>query len=126
MKELAQFTVYWPGLDGAVEKYVQTCTSCQEGRSREPLVPLIAWNVSSEPWPRLHIDFACPFEKHMWLAVVDALSKWVEIKPMNTTTTEATVKVLHELFCRFGIPFSLVSDNGRSLQMRNSVSSVSS
>jgi len=59
--------------------------------------------------------------------VVDAFSKWVEIKPMNTTTTEATVKVLHELFCRFGIPRSLVSDNGPQFAiLKNSVSSVSS
>ena len=112
MRELARFTVYWPGLDEAVEKYVQNCSSCQEARAREPLVPLFAWNVPSEPWSRLHVDFAGPFEKHMWLVVVDAFSKWVEIKPMTTTTTEATVKVLHELFCRFGIPRSLVSDNG--------------
>jgi len=42
MKELAPFTVYLPGLDDAVEKCVQTCTSCQETRSRKPLVPLFA------------------------------------------------------------------------------------
>jgi len=66
MRELARFTVYWPGLDDA---------ACQEARAREPLVPMFAWNVPSEPWSRLHVDFAGPFEKHMWLVVVDAFSK---------------------------------------------------
>ena len=70
MRELARFTVYWPGLDEAVEKYVQNCSSCQEARTREPLVPLFAWNVPSEPWSRLHVDFAGPFEKHMWLELL--------------------------------------------------------
>jgi len=68
------------------------------------LVPLFAWNVPSEPWSRLHIDFAGPFEKHMWLVVVDAFSKRVVIKPMHMTTAEATIKVLYEMFCRFEIP----------------------
>jgi len=40
----------------------------------------------------------------MWLVVVDAFSKWVVIKPMHLTTTEATIKVLYEMFCRFEIP----------------------
>jgi len=48
----------------------------------------------------------------MWLVVIDAFSKWVEIKPMHSTTTDAIINVLYELFCGFGIPRSMVSDNG--------------
>ncbi|XP_037505848.1 uncharacterized protein K02A2.6-like [Rhipicephalus sanguineus] len=48
----------------------------------------------------------------MYLVVVDAHSKWPEVFPMGTTTSEATISCLHELFCRFGFPETLVSDNG--------------
>ena len=42
----------------------------------------------------------------MYLIVVDAHSKWLEVLPMTTATA------LRTLFARFGIPESLVSDNG--------------
>lgn len=40
------------------------------------------------------------------------LSKWLKIKTMQATTAAATVKALREIFCRFGLPRVIVSDNG--------------
>ncbi|XP_040359235.2 uncharacterized protein K02A2.6-like [Ixodes scapularis] len=51
----------------------------------------------------------------MFLVVVDAHSKWPEVFTMQSTTTERTVRCLRELFCRFGIPETIVSDNGPQL-----------
>lgn len=48
----------------------------------------------------------------MLLIVVDAYSKWLEVKITNMTTTELTIAILDELFARHGIPITLVSDNG--------------
>eukprot|EP00731_Ephydatia_muelleri_P021050 Em0013g777a len=73
---------------------------------------LASWNVPTEPWQRIHIDYAGPFEGSSWLVVVDAFSKWIEIKPQRSTTTSGTVKALREIFCRFGLPRVIVSDNG--------------
>ena len=44
--------------------------------------------------------------------MIDAHSKWIEVIPMNSTTTIATVEKLRVLFAQFGIPDVLVSDNG--------------
>eukprot|EP00731_Ephydatia_muelleri_P010462 Em0005g1048a len=73
---------------------------------------LASGNVPTEPWQRIHIDYAGPFEGSSWLVVVDAFSKWIEIKPQRSTTTSGTVKALREIFCRFGLPRVIVSDNG--------------
>jgi len=43
---------------------------------------------------------------------VDAQSKWFEVVPMSTTTTEKTMEVLRSMFARYGIPQQLVTDNG--------------
>ncbi|KAJ8357039.1 hypothetical protein SKAU_G00198330 [Synaphobranchus kaupii] len=57
-------------------------------------------------------DFAGPFEGHMFLVVVDAHSKWPEVKLMGSTTTSKTIQALRGLFSRHGLPEVLVSDNG--------------
>lgn len=46
------------------------------------------------------------------MIVVDAHSKWLEVIPMKSTTTEKTLEVLHNLFAAYGLPEQLVSDNG--------------
>ena len=43
---------------------------------------------------------------------MDAHSKWLEVFPMMTTTTEKTIAVLRNLFSPYGLPQQLVSDNG--------------
>jgi len=48
----------------------------------------------------------------MFLVVVDAHSRWLEIERMNTTTLERTIETLQKLVARYGITAQLVSDNG--------------
>ena len=105
MKGLARSRVWWPGMAGQIEEKVQSCTACQSHRNRPAPVPL-------NPWERIHVDFAGPMEGVMYLVVVDSYSKWVEVEPMRTTTTEKTLDVLRMLFARYGLPKELVTDNG--------------
>ncbi|XP_013928944.1 PREDICTED: vomeronasal type-2 receptor 26-like [Thamnophis sirtalis] len=42
----------------------------------------------------------------------DALSKWVELFPMCSTTSGTTIQILEAIFTTHGIPDVLVSDNG--------------
>ena len=60
----------------------------------------------------MHVDYAGPFEGKYWLVVIDAYSKWLEIKECQTTTAAVTIKLLREMFCRLGVPKLIVSDNG--------------
>ncbi|XP_037811061.1 uncharacterized protein K02A2.6-like [Lucilia sericata] len=70
------------------------------------------WPIPSEPWQRLHIDYARPIEGQYFLVIVDALSKWPEIIATKTITTQQTIQILREVFARFGLPEIVVSDNG--------------
>ena len=36
-----------------------------------------------QPWSRLHFNFAGPMFNHMYLMVVDADTKWIEVFPMS-------------------------------------------
>ena len=72
----------------------------------------------TRPWSRLHIDYAGPFLGQMWLVIIDAHSKWLEVFLMSSTTSTGTAQCLREVFARFGLPERIVTDNAP-----NSVSS---
>ncbi len=76
------------------------------------VAPLHPWQWPTRLWSRLHIDYASPLENKMFLIVIDAHSKWIEVFPMTSATALTTVQHLHQLVSRFGIPDSIVSDNG--------------
>ena len=47
-----------------------------------------------------------------YMVLVDSYSKWIEVEPMRTTTTEKTVDILRTIFACYGLPKVLVYDNG--------------
>ena len=75
-------------------------------------IPLHPWIWPAQPWQRIHIDYAGPFQGKYYFLVVDAHSKWPEIVEMSSTTTEKTITVLRCMFAQFGLPHQVVSDNG--------------
>jgi len=111
MKSLARSYVWWPGIDRDIENAVKSCPGCQLVQKAPALAPLHPWEWPSNPWERIHIDYAGPFMGSMFLVVVDAHSKWPEIFMTKGTTSAITVGVLRTLFARTGIPMQLVSDN---------------
>ena len=94
MKEIARSYFWWPSLDAAIEEKAKSCSSCQKLRNVPQLAPLHPWDWPEEPWQRIHIDFAGPFENHTFLVVVDAHSKWPEVVVMKSTSSEGTIEEL--------------------------------
>ena len=68
--------------------------------------------MADAPWKRVHVDLAGPIDGEMFMIVVDAHSKWPEVVFMPRITTDQTIEALKMVFCRFGYPEVLVSDNG--------------
>ncbi|XP_065192451.1 uncharacterized protein K02A2.6-like [Sycon ciliatum] len=112
MKSLVRSFVWWPGIDADIETTGKVCAGCQAHQAAPPKSPLHPCEWPSKPRQCLHIDFAGPFQGHMWLIVVDAHSKWPEVLPMNSTTAPVTVRCLREVFAQHGLPDQIVSDNG--------------
>ncbi|RVE45154.1 hypothetical protein evm_010177 [Chilo suppressalis] len=91
---------------------VKRCRKCQENRPNNPELPVYSWSVPDRVWERIHLDFAGPFEGKFWLVLADALSKWIEVKPMTRTTTAHLRQELDDIFTIFGLPQFIMSDNG--------------
>ncbi|XP_026824410.1 uncharacterized protein K02A2.6-like [Ooceraea biroi] len=80
------------------------------------LVPKIKhhWEAASQPFERIHIDFAGPFLGYIFLILVDAYTKWPEVHIVKNMSTPNTIDKCREIFTVFGLPQTLVSDNGRT------------
>lgn len=112
MKSLARLHVWWPGLNFDIETKVSRCEACRALLPNPPKAPANPWLWPSAPWKRVHIDYAGPFMQRMFLIVVDAYSKWIDVVMMTSTTSESTINALRYLFSSYGLPVEIVSDNG--------------
>ena len=99
-------------MDAEIENRVKGCGSCQEHLNAPAKAPLHPWEWPECAWSRVHVDFAGPFEGSMFLLVVDAYSKWIEVVPVRHATSQTTIEKLRVIFATHGIPEMLVSDNG--------------
>ena len=99
--------------------YIKKCSSCQEHAhfhlgSAEELFSVMS------PWPfsKWGIDLLRPFplasgQVKYLIVAIDYLTKWIEAKPLSTITAAQVRKfVWRNIFTRFGIPDSVVTDNG--------------
>lgn len=112
MKSIARSYIWWPGLDKDIESVGKKCVACLENANNPPRVTLHPWNWSDGPNHRLHADFLGPVEGDMYIVIVDAFSKWIEIRKMKNITALEMIAVLKEYFCVWGLPLKLVTDNG--------------
>ena len=108
MKSLTRVHVWWPGIDKCIEQLVRECETCHSVRNNPSSTLLDPLSWPDAPWKRMHVDFAGPFQGSMFMVIVDAHSKWLEIVPMSTTMTEKTLDVLRSMFARYGLPESFL------------------
>ena len=87
-------------------KRCEQCQSHQSAPARTSTAPLGVARTS------LVKDSPGPFEGEMFLVIVDAYSKWLDVHCMTSTTSTATIEKLREIVAIHGLPTTLVSDNG--------------
>lgn len=114
MKKCARSYVWWPGMDKVIEETVRQCRECQATQKSPPKAPIPTWDRPQTAWNTVHVDFAGPLLGRTYLVVVDAYTKWVEVRHVTQATSAAVIDVLRSLFATFGIPRKVISDNGKA------------
>ncbi|RDX94157.1 hypothetical protein CR513_23492, partial [Mucuna pruriens] len=111
--------LYWPTIFRDTHHFVATCKRCQKAgmtrnrRHEMPRQPILFCEVF-DVWG---IDFMGPFPvsngySYILLAV-DYVSRWVEAITTRTNDAKVVVDFLKfNIFCRFGVPKALTSDQG--------------
>lgn len=111
MKASARQYVWWPTVDKDIEAFARQCHECQIAQSSSSETPLSKWNETHTFFERIHLDFFHCNGKTI-LLVVDSYSRWFDVKQMKTTTSEKVINELRIIFAYFGLPKTVVSDNG--------------
>jgi len=91
-----------------IEAFIQSCPACLKcsSPSREPLVP------TELPGKELLLIFLTSNNPHTYILVIGYFSRFIAVKKLISTTAASVIQVLKEMFARFGIPATVVSDNG--------------
>ena len=111
MKSVARSYRWWPGMDQELELRARQCRVCQAVRNTPPVLPLQPWKWPDHPWRRVHVDYA-ERDGMNFLVLIDSHSKWLEVFPTRSKTSQKTIEMLRHVFARYGFPHQLVSDNG--------------
>ena len=88
-----------------------------------PPALLQSWEWPAHPWARLHLDYAGLLLGHMFLILVDAHSKWMEVKLVKTATSTITIEHLRNIFATHGLPEMLVQTTLLILPLQRSKTS---
>ena len=102
MKALARMYVWWSGINADIEESVGGCCGCLQNQSTPPAAPLNPWSWPTHPWAWLHLDFAGPFLRWMFLILIDAYSKWIEVYDTPSAMSAVVMQQLRTTFIRFG------------------------
>ena len=112
-KRLARDLMYWPGMNGDIDRAVQRCSACQKYRPQQRKEKITELEPKRDlgPWEKVGVDLF-HWENSEYLVVVDYFSNYPEIVKLSSTTAAAVITHLKSIFARHGIPKIVVSDNG--------------
>lgn len=113
---------YWfPKMRRFTKKYVSACLECAHhkvpsGAKEGELHPIPKVEI---PFHTIHADHLGPFirskHKHSYLLVIiDSFTKYINLTPVRSTKSKASVKVFKNFFSYFGTPTRLITDRGTS------------
>ncbi|KAH9688200.1 Ribonuclease H [Citrus sinensis] len=111
---------FWPTMHRDAQEKTRSCVSCQSFANFSSQPPEKLTSMTS-PWPfaQWGIDLIGPLPKARGAAThaivaIDYFTKWVEVEALSRITEKKTTDfVWRNLVCRYGIPYALVTDNGR-------------
>jgi transposase InsO family protein len=109
---------YWPTVVADATRIVRTCEGCQFYAGQTHL-PAQALQTIPITWPFVvwALDLVGPLQKapegytHL-LVAIDKFSKWIEVRPLNSIRSEQAVAFFTNIIHRFGVPNSIITDNG--------------
>jgi hypothetical protein len=109
---------YWPTTVADTTRIVHSCQGCQF-YARQTHLPAQALQTIPITWPfaMWGLDLVGPLQKapggfsHL-LVAIDKFSKWIEVRPLTSIRSEQAVAFFTNIIHRFGVPNSIITDNG--------------
>jgi ribonuclease HI len=109
---------YWPTTVADATRIVRSCQGCQF-YARQTHLPAQALQTIPITWSFAvwGLDLVGPLQKapkgfsHL-LVAIDKFSKWIKVRPLTSIRSEQAVAFFTNIIHRFGVPNSIITDNG--------------
>ena len=116
---LAEF--YWPGVQGDITRYCQSCDICQKTfpKGKVPKIPVGELPLIDTPFSRVAVDLVGPIHpssdkgNRFILTMMDYATRYPEAKALKYIDSNTVAEALFQMFCRVGIPREVLSDMGK-------------
>jgi hypothetical protein len=109
---------YWLTAQKDAEQLVKQCNGCQHfSKHQNTLAAALKTIPLTWPFAVWGLDMVGPFKTapggltHL-LVAVDKFTKWIEAKPIKNLDGSSTIKFFNEIITRYGVPHSIITDNG--------------
>lgn len=101
---------FWKGMGEDIRNIVEGCKVCAQFHRNNQKEPLIQDTIPRYPLQRVGIDL---FElgRKDFIAVYDAYSNYLAVRPLESKSAEHIVSKLESLFDQIGYPTTISSDN---------------
>ncbi|CAF1157557.1 unnamed protein product [Didymodactylos carnosus] len=111
---------WWPNMKSSIEKYIKSCSKCQQFNISRQKKPGLLHPITSldGPFQMIAIDYVGPLprtpsENRYVFAITDMFTRWVTAVALPSCTAQVTAEALFKHYiCRYGVPVSILSDNG--------------
>lgn len=115
---------FFKGMKPFVKEYIKTCDLCQRNKyDNKSAAGLMGIKPITDSWKTVYVDLMGPYitshpNRYAYLLVaVDSFSKFVELHPLRESTSKCIGEVMEkQLFCRYGSPQRIVTDNATSFK----------
>ena len=107
----ARECLFWPGMSAEIKQFVSKCDACRSYETKNQKETLMPHDLPNRPWEKTGADLL-EYDGKDYLITVDYLSNFWEKDRLHDLTSKTVIKKLKSHFARYGIPNSVISDNG--------------
>ncbi len=111
-RERARQSVWWPGLNKHLEKFVGNCHECCKHRLQYA-EPLMLSTFPDIPWQKVAANLF-DWKGHTYFSVIDYFSRYISVAMLSAETSSEIIRHMKSIFGWHGIPEEVFfnSDSG--------------
>ena len=111
---------YWVNMAQDVDRHCRECATCQKSKLPMPVRSPLTNIPVGRPWQMIAIDILevpVSTKNNRYLLVIqDYFTKWADARPLPDQTAIRITAELVKLFCTYGVPEIVHSDQGRNFE----------
>jgi hypothetical protein len=116
-RSLLAKNIWWPKMRETITSQVQNCQDCLQYTVIKTGFNPSGFIHASGPWEHVQVDTSVhmppsPEGKTTLLVIIDVFTGFCQLRSCSSSSAEEIAKELWDVFCTFGFPKILQSDNG--------------